>query len=46
MLTAQTFRFLAGPQGRATLARLAALDLGDAHTLPLLEALRRDLPPT
>lgn len=45
MLTAQTFRFLAGPQGRATLARLAALDLGDAHTLPLLEALRRDLPP-
>lgn len=45
MLTAQTFRFLAGPQGRATLARLAALDLGDAHTLPLLETLRRDLPP-
>ncbi|MEB2288437.1 MAG: class I SAM-dependent methyltransferase [Anaerolineae bacterium] len=45
MLTAQTFRFLAGPQGRATLSWLAARDLGDAQTLPLLDALRRDLPP-
>ncbi|MEP0762707.1 MAG: class I SAM-dependent methyltransferase, partial [Chloroflexota bacterium] len=45
MLTAQTFRFLAGPQGRATLDWLATCDLSDAQTLPLLDALRRDLPP-
>lgn len=45
MLTVQTFRFLAGPQGRATLNWLATCDLSDAQTLPLLDALRRDLPP-
>jgi len=45
MLTAQTFRFLAGPQGRATLDWLATCDLSDAQTLPLLDAVRHDLPP-
>lgn len=45
MLTAQTFCFLAGPQGSATLDWLATRDLGDAQTLPLLDALRRDLSP-
>jgi len=39
------FGWLAGPDGRALLARLAAADLRESNTLALLTDLRRDLPP-
>lgn len=39
------FEFLNGPQGCAALARLASASLDEAHTLPLLMELRRDIPP-
>ncbi len=44
-LDAQTFRFLAGPAGRAVLARLASDDLSESRTLALLTDLRRELSP-
>ncbi|MCC6798926.1 MAG: SAM-dependent methyltransferase [Anaerolineae bacterium] len=40
-----TFAFLLGPAGSDALARLAAEDLSNAHTLALLNVLRRELPP-
>ncbi|GIV81292.1 MAG: hypothetical protein KatS3mg051_0646 [Anaerolineae bacterium] len=45
MFSAQSLDFLLSPAGEACLAWLATQDLSDAQTLPLLESLRRDLPP-
>ena len=44
-LNARTFSALLTPTGRAVLAQLAQTDLADAHTLSVLAALRRTLPP-
>ena len=44
-MNADTFAALLTPTGRAALAQLAHADLDEAHTLPLLTALRRTLPP-
>jgi len=40
-----TFSALLNAEGHAALAQLACADLSDVHTLPLLTALRRTLPP-
>jgi SAM-dependent methyltransferase len=45
MFSAQSLDFLLSPAGEAVLAWLATQDLRDAQTLPLLEGLRRELPP-
>jgi SAM-dependent methyltransferase len=44
MITLPTLAFLASPDGEHVLADLAAQDLSDRHTLPLITALRRSLP--
>lgn len=45
-LNEDALAFLIAPEGRAVLARLADADLSEGRTLALLDALRRDLPPT
>ncbi len=44
-LNLRTLNFLTGSHGQSTLERLAGEDLSDANTLPLLDSLRRELPP-
>ncbi len=45
MCSTHGFDFLLSPAGGEVLAWLAAQDLGDAQTFPLLTRLRRELPP-
>ena len=44
VITLSALAFLTGPAGERVLADLAAQDLTDARTLPLITALRRSLP--